>query len=241
MKAPGGRVHRVLVPALQAGTINLLGPEAHHLRDVLRVKPGAAVEAFDGAGRVAPGEVASADRDGVVLHLGEPRVSDVEAPLRVTTAVALLKSDKLSDVVRQGTELGVHRFELLVTRHADVTTLSAARLLRLRRVAEEAARQSGRAVVPEVMEPKPIAQLAWQGVCLVAEPRAETTFDAAIDTLGGAGELMLVTGPEGGFSPPEVADLQERGATAVRLGPRVLRAETAPVALAAALLTRLGE
>ena len=125
------RVHRVLVPRLEGGSVALRGPEAHHLRDVLRVKPGAVVEAFDGAGRVAPGQVAAVDRDGVTLALEEPRASAVEAGLAVTVAVALLKGDKLSDVVRQGTELGARRFQLLVTRHADASSLSPARLQRL--------------------------------------------------------------------------------------------------------------
>lgn len=236
------RVHRVLVPALTAGALELRGPEAHHLRDVLRVKPGAAVEAFDGAGQVASGVIGAVSRDGVTLQLEEPRRGEVEAPVELTVAVALLKSDKLSDVVRQCTELGAARFELLVTRHADVTSLSPARLLRLRRVAEEAARQSGRATVPEVSDPSPLGQLEWDGTAIVAEPEAESTLGEVLASGGShAGALTIVTGPEGGFAPEEVAELVARGARAVRFGPRVLRAETAPVALAAALLLPMGE
>lgn len=231
------RVHRVLVPRLEGGSVALRGPEAHHLRDVLRVKPGAVVEAFDGAGRVAPGQVAAVDRDGVTLALEEPRASAVEAGLAVTVAVALLKGDKLSDVVRQGTELGARRFQLLVTRHADASSLSPARLQRLRRVAEEAARQSGRAIVPDVTEPLPLAELTWEGGAIVAEPEADGTLAALLaEGAWRAGPLTTVTGPEGGFAPDEVEALVARGARAVRFGPRVLRAETAPVALAAALL-----
>ena len=231
------RVHRVLVPRLEGGSVALRGPEAHHLRDVLRVKPGAVVEAFDGAGRVAPGQVAAVDRDGVTLALEEPRASAVEAGLAVTVAVALLKGDKLSDVVRQGTELGARRFQLLVTRHAYATSLSPARLQRLRRVAEEAARQSGRAIVPDVTEPLPLAELTWEGGAIVAEPEADGTLAALLaEGAWRAGPLTTVTGPEGGFAPDEVVALVARGARAVRFGPRVLRAETAPVALAAALL-----
>ncbi len=235
-----GRVHRVLVPNLRGGATELHGPEAHHLANVLRVKPGAPVEAFDGAGAVAAGSVVSVERHSVTLQLEEPAPAASEAPLRVTVAVTLLKSDKLSDVVRQCTELGAADFRLLTTQHADAATISPARLLRLRRVAEEAARQSGRATVPSVHEPVPLAALEWSGTALVAHPYAEESLasvralDASADVH--AAEMTIITGPEGGFSAEEVAGLLERGAQGVRFGPRILRAETAPVALTAALL-----
>lgn len=232
------RVHRVLVPGLVAGDVVLRGPEAHHLRDVLRVKPGAAVEAFDGAGRVAAGEVGSVDRDGLTLALSEPTPSHVEHPLRLTMAVALLKSDKLKDVIRQGTELGVARFQLLTSRRSDVWTLLVSCLECLRRVAEEAARQSGWALVPEVAEPEPLTALAWSGVALVADPDGTARLAELLASaeFKNASDVTLITGPEGGFSGDELASLQDRGAVTVTLGPRILRAETAPVALAAAVL-----
>ncbi|HET9026218.1 MAG TPA: RsmE family RNA methyltransferase [Trueperaceae bacterium] len=231
------RVNRVLVPELGADEVVLRGPEAHHLRDVLRLKAGALVEAFDGNGNVAAGSVAAADQGGVVLTLGQPQPSEAEAQLDVTVAVALLKGDKLADVVRQCTELGVMRFVLLVTRHADVTDMSHAKLLRLQRVAEEATRQSGRARVPQVAPPTPLAALSWSGAALVADPRATGTLTGAAT----AGRLTLVTGPEGGLATSEVEALVARGARAVTLGPRILRAETAPLALAALALLGGGQ
>lgn len=240
------RLHRVLVPRLVEGETVLVGPEAHHLRDVLRIRAGASVEAFDGHGAVADGEVVGATRDGVTLRLSAPRPSAAEAPLRVTVAVALLKGDKLSDVVRPATELGVAAFCLLATRNVDVPTLSPARVQRLARVAQEAARQCGRAVVPEVVPPVPLDALRWQGLCLVADPDATTTLSEAASRLAldrladEGGSVTLVTGPEGGLDADEVASLVARGAHSVRFGPRILRAETAPVAFAAALLVRGG-
>lgn len=232
------RVHRVLVPGLAAGEIVLRGPEAHHLREVLRVKAGAEVEAFDGAGTVAAGEVSSVDRDGVTLFLAGPEPSRAEHSLRLTVAVALLKSDKLTDVIRQGTELGVARFQLLTSRRCDVRTLSASRWERLRRVAEEAARQSGRARVPEVAEPQPLAALTWSGVALVADPDGAASLTEALASprLENGEDVTVITGPEGGFTAEELIGLKERGAVTITLGPRILRAETAPVALAAAVL-----
>lgn len=237
-----GRVLRVLVEELRTGQTDLSGPEAHHLANVLRVKPGALIEAFDGRGNVASGTVVSADRQVVSVLLGEPEPALSEAPLRVRLGVALLKGDKLSDVVRQCTELGVAEFQPLITHHADATSISPARLTRLRRVAEEAARQSGRATVPVVSDPVRLDAFAWQGLALVAHPEAGRSLAAVwpgVTAASGAASpaaVTVITGPEGGFSAAEAADLEARGAKGVSFGPRILRAETAPVALVAALL-----
>lgn len=230
------RSNRVLLPGLVEGEVTLRGQGAHHLRAVLRVRVGDGVEAFDGRGSVASATVRAVGQDGVVLVLGPARPSTVEAGMAVTVAVALLKADKLAEVVRPCTELGAAEFVLLTTRHCDVSDVSAARRQRLERVAEEAARQSGRARVPGVRGPVPLEEFTWAGAAIVADPRAELPFLEALARPPAPGALTLITGPEGGFAASEVDALVGRGATAVTLGPRVLRAETAPVALTAAVL-----
>jgi len=214
------------------------GPGAHHLRDVLRVRPGDAVEAFDGRGYQARGVVAEVGHDGVSLTLEAAQATTSEAPLRLTLAVALLKGDKLTDVIRPATEIGVSEFRLFVSTNCEARELSAVRLERLRRVAQEAARQSGRAVVPTVMPPVPFGDLSLEGLVVVGDP-ASTTSLAGLTTAArwhGADAVSVVTGPEGGLTGAEVETLVAAGAEAVTLGPRVLRADTAPVALAAAVL-----
>ena len=110
-------------------------------------------------------------------------------------------------------------------------------------MAREAAKQSGRARVPEVDAPTPLPTLTWNGPAWVAHPAADVHLATAGATLAAASpeRLTIVTGPEGGLDATELAALRERGARPVRIGPRVLRAETAPVALAAAVLTRFEE
>lgn len=230
------RTHRVHLPALAPGERRLAGAEAHHLSRVLRVRPGDAVVVFDGAGHEAAGRVTAVDELRVTLELGAPRRAEREAPLRVSLGVALLKGDKLADVVRQGTELGAARFLPLLASRCDVRELSANKLTRWRRVAQEASKQSGRALVPEVTEllRLPDLALASEGSGLVADPRAASSL--AELGLPEAGDVLLVTGPEGGLSPQEIDLLIQKGLKPVRLGPRILRAETAPVALLAALL-----
>ena len=232
------RVHRVFVADLRAGETVLSGSEAQHLAGVLRAGPGARVRAFDGRGLEAEGVVTEAEPLRVTLELGAPHESIVEASLAVTLAVALLKGDKLSEVVRRGTELGVAQFALFVGERCDVREVSPNKLLRLRRVAQEAAKQSGRSVVPEITEPQKLEALKLvepDGLLLVAQPHSRSTLQGVLSEHTPE-RVTVVTGPEGGLSPAEVEALQAAGAHAVRLGARILRAETAPVALAAALL-----
>lgn len=228
------RRHRVLLRGLESGTRTVRGDEAHHLRDVLRVVPGAELRAFDGEGFEAAALVVAVGPHGVELELGRPERGARDAEMAVTLAVALLKGDKLSDVVRKGTELGVARVQLFEASRADVGTLSSAKLRRYRRVAEEAAKQCGRAVVPEVVPPVALSEVPLAGTALVAVPGAGATLRESLDDGGDA--LTIVTGPEGGLADDEVTVLRERGASPVRLAPRILRAETAPIALAAAVL-----
>lgn len=229
------REHRVFISTLTAGDMTLTGSEAQHLAQVLRVRPGARIRAFDGAGLEAAGVVTDIDAFRVTLALESSEPSAVEASLKVTLAVALLKGDKLAEVVRRGTELGVARFQLFTSSRCDARELSPNKLERLRRVAQEAAKQSGRSVVPPVAEVVKLDRLELGNFCLVADPHAGATLR---DRLGAhtSNSVSVVTGPEGGLDPAEVAALQGQGAYPVRLGARILRAETAPVALAAALL-----
>ena len=231
------RSHRVLVPGVAAGEQVISGSEATHLVRVLRVKAGQQVVAFDGKGLEALGQVVDASDGRVVLHLADPVPGEVEASLRLTLAVALLKGDRLADVVRQGTELGVARFRPLITRYSDVRVLSQAKLDRLRRVAREASKQSGRALVPEVDAAVTLDSFDAAGAVAYADPRAATTLAELVVT----DSLTVITGPEGGLSLEEVGRLEALGATGLQLGRRILRAETAPVAIAAALLAARGD
>lgn len=223
--------HRVRVDALAPEMT--LGPrEARHLH-VLRLREGDEVRVFDGHGEEAGATVTLLDDLRAVLTLGERLSGTAETPQPVTLAVALLKGDKLADVVRAATELGVARVQLLVTRHADAREIGAQKLLRLRRIAEEASKQSRRAVTPEVLAPVPLDALTWEGHLFVAQPGSTArltehlTWDAPVTVL---------SGPEGGLADAEVVELLGRGAVAVTLGPRILRAETAPVALLGAIV-----
>jgi 16S rRNA (uracil1498-N3)-methyltransferase len=224
------RSHRAFVSRLEP-VITLTGREFDHLR-VLRAGIGDQVTVFDGAGLEADSQVVAQDEHSITLELGEFRTVTLEPPQAITLAIALLKADKLADVVRACTELGVAQFQLLSSEFSDAKEIGAQKLERLRRVALEAAKQSRRSIVPVVLEPIKLVHLEPGPCSIVAHPgsgiraREVVTWDSAV---------TIITGPEGGFSNREIELLEARGVTQVGLGPRILRAETAPVALVAAL------
>jgi 16S rRNA (uracil1498-N3)-methyltransferase len=262
------RVYRVYFPQLMTHAeaddiklsdvklpdVKLQGREAHHLLHVLRVQVGQQLRVFDGQGHEAEAVIKRADDVMVTLEVGSPQVSQVESGWRLHAAVGLLKGDKLADVVRQLTELGVMHVQPFISRFGDVPKVSPNKLARWRRIAGEAAKQSGRSVVPEVGEPMSIKQLELlsssqpdqpdsdalksNSLGLVAHPYASRSLADVLANhpLPEYATLSFVTGPEGGFSDNELDDLSARGFHAISLGARILRAETAPVALAAALL-----
>lgn len=225
-------MHRVQVGDL-AGELVLGAPATRHLH-VLRLRAGDRVRVFDGHGEEAEATVELLEDLRAVLALvpGTRQRDTRETPQPVTLAVALLKGDKLADVTRAATELGAARIQLLLTRHADAREIGAQKLLRLRRIAGEAARQSLRAHVPEVLDPVPLTELAWEGTLVLAHPGSPARLG---DFLTWDAPLTVLSGPEGGLAEAEVTHLLGRGAHAVTLGPRILRAETAPLALLGAV------
>lgn len=240
---PPVRVRRVRIPDLRAGARTLRGPEAHHLARVVRVASGDPVEAFDGRGARANGRVVAVTADAVELHLEAPEANPADAAPDVTAWVALLKGDALASVVRQGTELGVARFAPFRAARSERPTLSPAKASRYRRVAAEAAKQSGRAHVPDVADVAGLDDVAPAAAEVgatvwVADPDGDVPAHAAVADWRAAGSspLAVVTGPEGGLTAAEVDALAAEGARRVRFGPRILRAETAPVAFAALAL-----
>src|SRR5690606_28385248 len=138
----------------------------------------------------------------------------------VTLAVALLKGDKLVDVVRPATELGVARFRPFVSTNCEARELSAVKLGRLWRAAQEAARPSGRSVVRGVEERVPFARRAAEGAVVVGAPAAESGLADALEGRLAGPAVTVVTGREGGLTEAEVERLRAAGGRAVRLGRR---------------------
>jgi len=233
-------VRRVHVPPERiAGDRALLTPEArHYLRDVLRLSPGDEVEVFDGMG----GAWAAAVEAGFeVLALGPRR--EARAGLDLWLLVALSKGEKIDLVVQKATELGATRVVPFPAERSVVLLegeKGQTRARRWRRIAEEAARQCGRADVPEVLAPVPLAtalgQLPPDAARFVFHPGGEG-LPARVE--GDA--VAAIVGPEGGLADAEIEACEASGARRASLGPRVLRAETAALVAVALLQARYGD
>jgi 16S rRNA (uracil1498-N3)-methyltransferase len=226
------RPHRAFHPILET-TLVLNAIEAAHLR-VLRAQVGDVLTVFNGAGLEAHATILEAG-ERYVLHLEPPQPSSLEPPQPITLAIALLKADKLADVVRSATELGVARVQLLATQHAQAKEIGAQKLERLRRIAAEAAKQCQRNLIPQILEPIGLAGLSAPGI--VAHPHSSRLPREAV--LWDA-PLSVVCGPEGGFSSQEIELLEAKGMVRVSLGRRILRAETAALALVSSLTAAEG-
>jgi len=230
--APGVTLHRFFVAAEEmAGDAFPLPPAiARQVTRVLRLRDDDHLVLLDGQGEAAT----------VRLRHGECLV-EVRGPAggeprhRLTVWQALLRGDHLEPVIRHGTELGIAEFRLIVTERCVVRDLSPRRLQRLESVAREAAEQSERGRVPSVVEPVPLADALADAPVLLYE-RANGPRLSALEP-----PANLVIGPEGGFTPDEVAAADQAGATIAGLGPRILRSETVAMAAAAVVLSRSGD
>jgi 16S rRNA (uracil1498-N3)-methyltransferase len=226
--------------------------EAQHLARVLRLKPGDAIVVFNGRGGEFAAAVESIGASRVQVKVGAPLQPAPEPRIAITLAQAVLKGDKMDDVIRDAVMVGVAAIQPIITTRTEVSrqTLDRAhRRERWARIAVSSAKQCGRAVVPPVLDPiefdelpAAISSLRLPGPALMlVEPRA------AAETIG-LGELdgpppaeaTIVVGPEGGWTPEELV----HAATACRLmtmGGRTIRSDAMAVMAIAALFARWGE
>jgi 16S rRNA (uracil1498-N3)-methyltransferase len=227
--------------------------ESRHLRDVLRLRAGDEAFVFDGEGREfacvvsEPGGRRGAARLEVRERAEAP---SPESPLGLTLAVALLKGEKFDLVVQKATELGVARVSPVLTMRADVRPRDAGdsskRVERWRRLALEAAKQSGRARVPTVVEPRSLE-------AVLKDEASADSLRVMFAERGGVGleglprgsepmtTVNALVGPEGGWEDEEIELARACGWSVVTLGGRTLRAETAAVAVCALLQHLFGD
>ena len=211
-------------------TASLTGEQAQHLARVLRAQPG---QIFDvvANGFLHRAEIVRADENEVLFTLHEELEADAALPVHLLMAV--FKFDHMEWGIEKATELGAARITPILARRTEkhLALASAKRVERWRRIVLEAAKQSRRSDVPLVDDPLmlkaalPLVTSATK--LLLAETEQENTLSAG---LVGAENVALAIGPEGGWTPEEMALFSESGWRHVTLGPRILRAETAAIA-----------
>ena len=244
------RLPRVFVEGPLAEGREMALPEqaAQHLLAVLRLRAGAPLVVFDGRGGEHPARLLEAGRGGARIELGAHRAVERESPLAVTLLQGLARGERMDLVVQKATELGVARI-VPVAAARSVVQLADARAARRvahwQAVAVAACEQCGRNRIPEVTAPLPLAE-----ACRLAATEPATRL-WALDAEGGVplaadppppgGRVALLVGPEGGLTEEELEVAALIGFGRVRLGPRVLRTETAGPAALAALQALAGD
>ena len=232
-------MHRVHLPDAAPPSVVVTGNEAHHLARVLRLRVGDDVIVFDGRGHEWSGTLSSVSGTRAVVDGLEARAAVPESPIQVTLGIAMLKGDQMDAVVRDATMMGVAAIRPFVSAHVAVPERAWRHrsVDRWRRIAIASARQCRRAVVPDIRDVAPFAELfethTWDAVILCAEP-ALTAAAGAPALVRGSSALVLV-GPEGGWATEELDRARDAGAYVLNLGPRTLRAEAAPVVALTAL------
>ena len=238
-------MNRFFVENTGPDTAVIAGEDLKHLASVLRLKKGDHVMLSDGKGSECEGEIERVEPGKARVMIGPWRPCVSEPHHKLTVFQCLPKAGKMEIIIQKCTELGMN---------ALVPTLSARcvvqpgkdfekKLQRYRKVAREAAMQSHRGIVPEVL---PLVELKkadlsiFDTVYCAYEGERERSLKAAMGERPGR-RIALFIGPEGGFEPEEVQSLVEKGAKAVSLGPRILRTETAGMAMVAQILFELGE
>lgn len=241
------RVSRVFVekPAqLQHGaTIELPDRAAHHVLNVLRLRAGATLVLFDGSGGEYDAVLRACHRRSVRVDVGAWRDLERESPLRFELAQAVSGAERMDFTIQKAVELGVTCIQPLLAERS-VVRLGAdrtdAKMLHWRRVIVAACEQSGRNRLPDLGEPRTVydycAGLTDQRArWLLAPDGAARLRDLA------ATDGVLAAGPEAGFSEDEVRRFRAAGFAAIRLGPRILRTETAAIAALGALNALIGD
>lgn len=220
---------RIFVSPLATGDVIVRGDEHHYLSRVRRARVGDALELVDGAGQRAAATIASIREHETTLRV-EAVETIADALPRVRVLVPPIKGDRMDTCIEKLVEVGVDDIVVWPAARAVVRLQGARRAARVGHyvaLAQAAARQSGRASVPHVSAAESlaaaIAGLPPDGARVVLDPAADR------GEWPNADDVTLISGPEGGLAPDELDALAAAGFVSLGLGPRVLRAETAPV------------
>ena len=245
-------MHRFFVPPAWLGSDPLVlhRPLTHQLSRVLRMRPGEHIVLLDNSGWAYEVVLETIAPDRATARLVARMQPETETAIHLTLCQSLTREKKFDWVLQKGTELGVAAFVPLITEHSllgETMRLSATKLDRWQRIVTEAAEQSGRACVPEVARP-----MSFVEACA-------SIGDGTLGLVACVGEgavslrrilegerrpwekIRLFIGPEGGFSPEEMAGARDAGLRLISLGPRILRTETAGIVAIAAILYALDE
>lgn len=223
-------------------SISLPEETAHYLKNVLRLKNNEQIIVFNGRGGEYSGNI-EISKKNIILHVIQFNPIERESPLQITLAQGISHAEHFEIALQKATELGVQRIISLLTERTQGVDLQRLdkKIIRWNNILRSACEQSGRNQLPVLEMPQTLenwVETQIQGTKLFLEPTAEQTF-ATLSQI--EMPLILVIGAEGGFSPQEIKLLKERDFLGIRVGTRILRTETAAIAVIAACQARWGD
>ncbi len=241
------------------GRITITGEDVKHIRNVLRSVPGDKLEISDGTGTDFNTAIELIEKDTVVVKIMDSTPNRTEPPIDITLFQGIPKADKMDYIIQKCIELGVKRIVPVMTARTvvrfDNARDAAAKAARWQRISSEAAKQCDRGIIPVVEEPVRFAEALKmaEGSKLKLIPYEEETEGSLrfqlekVKTGNNSASLQqrmqiaVFIGPEGGFTPEEVSKAVENGFKSVTLGPRILRTETAGIAVVSIIGYELGD
>lgn len=221
-------MRRAFVQTLHLGSVTLDENEAHHIRDVLRLANGEPIELFDPQGRRATAMLDRVDRDHVTAIVD--KIDESQMTRAITVASAVPKNERADWLVEKLSEIGVARWIPLKTARSVVHPAGTSKFDRWKRIAVESAKQSRRPGVMEIAELVSVDALAFDGATVFVLSTRNGSKPLA--TSLPKGPVLLLVGPEGGWTDAELEALVARGAAEASLTPTILRLETAAVVAA---------
>jgi 16S rRNA (uracil1498-N3)-methyltransferase len=241
------RMNRVHAEQPLAAGLELALPDAaaYHVARVLRLRPGAPLVLFDGSGADFRAEIVAVEGDRVRVRVGERTAGLRESPLAITLVQAVSRSERMDWTLQKATELGVRRIQPVLSARSVVRLdeqQAAKKLRHWQAIVAGACEQCGRSVLPDVRAPLELsryfAQSPREGQRLVLSPDGPASLAGLAST---AARIELLIGPEGGLDDAELDASARAGFAPVRLGPRVLRTETAGIVALAVLQALWGD
>ena len=244
-------MHRFFVPQLYNEEMYIEGVDARHISKVLRMQPGAQLQIVSDDGVSAMAEITAINSERVTVRCLEKLAESHEPRVKLVLAQGLAKGEKMDFIIQKAVEMGAYSVSPVAMGHSGVRldgAKAAKKVERWQKIAESAAKQSKRDIIPEVQAVQSMTEMLAKCACqtkiIAYECEDRLSLKAALkaaEEAGGISELLLIIGPEGGISEGELEQARQAGAVPVSLGRRILRAETAGLVAISAIFYETGD
>lgn len=241
-------VHRFFVPhdCIAEDSVIIYGSDVNHIKNVLRSKPGQGIEVFDSAGNTYHVIINEIDKQKIICTIKSKIKADTESSLEITLAQCLPKGKKMDFIIQKATELGAKAIIPVLSERTvpKIEEKADKKLSHWQKIAQEAAEQSGRVGIPEIMPPTTFQDLLKQSnkydlSLLPWEGEKEKPLKKVLVNNDKTKKILVLIGPEGGFSRNEVTLAEKAGFAIIHLGKRILRTETAGLVILSQILYAL--